>query len=88
MWLLRRGGLAHQEEYAGRSRPPCHGGDETLPADMAPAHARVEPYGTPIAGRGMQTENGKVFLVWERAVRNLRTAHLIGLSTEEASPFV
>jgi hypothetical protein len=30
MVLLRRGGLAHQEGYDGRSYPPCHGGDETL----------------------------------------------------------
>jgi len=55
---------------------------------MAPAHSRTEPYGTAIAGEGLQAENWKVFIVWERAVRNLRTTHLIGLSTEQSSPFV
>jgi hypothetical protein len=55
---------------------------------MAPAHPRTEPYGTAIAQWGLQSQNWKVFNLWERAVRNLRTTHLIGLSTEEASPFV
>jgi len=41
---------------------------------MAPAHPRTEPYGTAIAGGGLQAENWKVLMVWERAVRNLLTS--------------
>ena len=90
-WGKRGRKCSSYAEGASRTRKGTtagHGGDETLPADMAAAHPRTEPYGTAIASEGLQAENWKVLIVWERAVRKLRTTHLIGLSTEQSSHFV
>ena len=79
-----------KEEYAKHPAAPLeiNPSGSVEHCDVASAHSRTEPYGTAIAGGRLQAENWKVFIVWERAVRNLRTTHSIGLSREQSSPFV
>jgi hypothetical protein len=49
---------------------------------MAPAQPRTGPYGKAIAGVGLQAENWKVLIVWERGVRNLLTSADLDLKAD------
>ena len=79
-----------EEEYAKHPAEPLeiNPSGSVEHCDITPAHPRTEPYGTAIARWRLQAENWKVLIVCEGAVLNLRTTNLIGLSTEELSPFV